>query len=320
MNKKILAIIFAILLLLLCSCRREELVLPIGEEINPGSDAARTEKVVVQLYYGNEDQKYLVAESRVIDAAANDPMEKSVLRELFKGPERTSGEYNYLINKDTQVVQVNSGGEVLTVTLSKEFLEWPATVSEPKQKELAVYSVVNTLVEATGYAQIQLLVDRDSTGVGQRIRVEELGYREDAADSTSGMLGVLQRSAQLVLTPENTMKCILDAMLKKDYAAVYPFIAYNDAYGGTKTAEASFLTEMQATATPTLEGYTVREIIVSDDGQSATVMLDYTLRYATEDSATRTNVPTYLVKENGIWKQRYSAFCDIFPVAEVSDR
>ena len=318
MNKKIFAIILSLMMLILCGCRTE-VIRPADEEINPGSDAARTEKVVVQLYYGNEAQKYLVSESRVIDAAANDPMEKSVLKELFKGPETTSGEYNYLINKDTQVVQVNSGGEVLTVTLSKEFLEWPATVSEPEQKELAVYSVVNTLVEATGYAQIQLLVDRDSTGVGQRIRADELGYQEDAADSTSGMLGVLQRNAQLVLTPKNTMKCILDAMLKKDYAAVYPFIAYNDAYGGTKTAETSFRTEMQESML-TLEGYTVREIIVSDDGQSAVVMLDFTLRYATEDSATRTNVPTYLVKENGIWKQRYSAFIDLFPIAEVSDR
>ena len=213
---------------------------------------------------------------------------------------------------------MSSGGHVLTVTLSKEFLEWPATITESAQKELAVYSVVNTLVEATGYAEIQLLVDRDSTGVGQRIRIDELGYWEGAADSTSGMLGVLQRNAELVLTPENTMKCILDAMLKKDYATVYPFIAYNDAYGGTKVAATSFRTQMEGASM--LEGYTIREIIVSDDGQSAVVMLDYTLRYATEDSETRTNVPTYLVKENGIWKQRYSAFCDIFLAAEVSDR
>lgn len=319
MIKRIFAVLLILMMLSLCGCSVVEPVLQKPEEINPESGAARTEKIMVRLYYGNEAQRYLVSESRMIEAAANDPMEQSVLTELFKGPETTGGEYNYLINKDTQVVKVNGSGEVLTVTLSKEFLEWPATVSEADQKELAVYSVVNTLVEATGYGKIQLLVDRDSTGVGQRIRTEELGFYTDAADSTSGMLGVLERNAELVLTPENTIKCIFDAMLKKDYSTVYPFIAYNDAYGGTKAAESSFRTQIQE-STPTLEGYTVREVLVSDDGQSAVVMMDYTLRYATESSITQTNLPTYLVKENGIWKQRYSAFSKIFLNTEVSER
>lgn len=287
-------------------------------ELNPQSDAARTEKLTVQLYYGNADQTYLVAESREIDAAANDPLEKSVLKELFKGPKSAGGEYNYLINKQTQIVNVNGSGQVLTVTLSSEFLEWPMTVTEPEQKELALYSIVNTLVESTGYSQIQILVDRDNTGIGERLRTQELGLF-GGIEEHSGIIGVLERNAEAVLTPGNTMKCILDAMLKKDYAAIYPFIAYNDAYGGTKVSEVSFLSLMKE-ATLTLEGYTVREIIVSDDGQSAVAMLDYTLRYASEDSNTYTNVPTYLVKENGIWKQRYSAFRDLFRIAEEGTR
>jgi len=173
--KRIVLLLLVFAMCFLSGCKAEEYKSSEQIEISPMSEAARTEDLTVQLYYGNADMKYLVAETRTIAAAANDRLEKSVLEELFKGPQATNGEYNYLINKDTQVVNVNSSGGVLTVTLSKEFLEWPATIENSAQKELAVYSVVNTLVEATGYSQVQLMVDRDSTGVGQRIRSQDLG-------------------------------------------------------------------------------------------------------------------------------------------------
>jgi len=317
--KRIVLLLLVFAMCFLSGCKAEEYKSSEQIEISPMSEAARTEDLTVQLYYGNADMKYLVAETRTIAAAANDRLEKSVLEELFKGPQATNGEYNYLINKDTQVVNVNSSGGVLTVTLSKEFLEWPATIENSAQKELAVYSVVNTLVEATGYSQVQLMVDRDSTGVGQRIRSQDLGLISMENDGEGAVLGVLERSGIIVLTPQNTTKCILEGMLKKDYAAVYPFIAYNDSYGETKADELAFRDRIEEVA-PTLEGYTIREVIVSDDGQSAIVMLDYTLRLGAKDAATRTNVPTYLVKENGIWKQRYSAFCDIFLTMEVTSQ
>lgn len=312
MIKKILALLLVAMMCLLSGCGGGAFQDTAVEQISPESDAARTEKMVVQLYYGNADLRYLVAESRSIDVSANDPLEVSVLRALIDGPQVANGEYNYLINRDTQVVGVNSSGGVLTVILSAKFLEWPATVSEATQRELAVYSIVNTLVESTGYAQVQLLVDRDANGVGQRIRMEELGFA-----STGSILDVLERNGSLELTPQNTMKCICEAMLRKDYDAVYPFIAYNDTYGAIKADEASFRAQVQEAA-PTLEGYSIRETVISDNGQAAVVMMDYTLRLAAKDATTRTNIPTFLIKENGIWKQRYSAFEDIFLTGEVS--
>jgi len=317
MNKRIIAIIMLVIICLLAGCRNTDRKHVDSVEINPESDAAMTEEMTVALYYGDAEMDHLVSESRDIDAAANDPLAISVLAELFRGPQNASGDYNQLINPDTKVVKVSSSANVLTVTLSKELLEWPAVITEASQRELAVYSIVNTLVEATGYSQIQLMVDRDANGVGQRLHTEELGFASDAVDSTSGMLGVLERNGSVVLTPENTVECIFDAMMKKDYSLVYFFIAYSDDYGSTKTDEASFRAAVEKAA-PTLEGYTVREIIVSEDGQSAVAMIDYTMRFATEDSTTRTNVPNYLVRENGIWKQRYSAFEDIFLTMEVS--
>lgn len=318
MNKKITAIILTIMIICLiagCSAKEKTFVDPV--EINPESDAAKTEKMTVALYYGDAHMDHLVSESRSIDAAANDPLAISVLGELFRGPQNASGDYNQLINPDTKVLKVSSSANILTVTLSKELLEWPAVVSQASQRELAVYSIVNTLVEATGYSQIQLMIDRDDNGISQRLHTGELGFASDAVDIMSGMLGVLERNGAVVLTPENTVECIFDAMMKKDYSLVYSFIAYSDTYGGTKTDEASFRSAVEKAA-PTLEGYTVREIIISEDGQSAVAMIDYTLRFATEDSTTRTNVPNYLVRENGIWKQRYSAFEDIFLTMEVS--
>lgn len=318
MSKRILTvIIIAVLLCMTVSCGRISSETPDPVQINPESDAAKAEIMTAALYYGNADYKYLIPESREIKVAANDPLAVSVLDELFKGPKAESGEYNLLVNPDTKVVKASGTGNVLTVTLSSHFLEWPTTVVTAEQRELAVYSVVNTAVEATGYSQIQLMVDRDDNGVGQRIRREDLGFFVEDAEGFSGTLGVMERSGAIVLTPHNTVRCIFDAMMKKDYAYVYSFIAYNDSYGSTKKDETSFRAQIE-TAMPTLEGYTIREIIISDDGQSAVAMIDYTLRFGTNDALTRTNVPNYLIKENGVWKQRYSAFEQIFLKMEVS--
>ncbi|MBR4079471.1 MAG: GerMN domain-containing protein [Christensenellaceae bacterium] len=318
MNKRVMAVLLIIMILcLLAGCTGVEKIKIDPVEINPESAAAKTEKMTVALYFGDAHMDHLVSESRSIDAAANDPLAISVLEELFRGPQNMSGDYNQLINPETKVLKVNNSSNILTVTLSKELLDWPAGITEASQRELAVYSIVNTLVEATGYSQIQLMVDRDDNGISQRLHAGELGFSSDAVDIMSGMLGILERNGAVVLTPENTVECIFDAMMKKDYSLVYSFIAYSDTYGITKTDEASFRSAVEKAA-PTLEGYTVREVIVSDDGQSAVAMIDYTMRFATEDSTTRTNIPNYLVRENGIWKQRYSAFEDIFLTMEVS--
>lgn len=314
MNKRIAAILM-LMLFLLTGCANASKLEPM--EINPESDAAKTEKMTVALYYANAERDYLVTESRTIEAAANDPLAISVLEELFRGPQSAGGDYNLLINPETRVVKVSAGSKLLTVTLSKELLEWPTAVTEGAQRELAIYSIVNTLVLATGYPQIQLMVDRDDNGVSQRLHTEKLGFHSDAVDSTSGMLGALEYNGAAVLTPENTIKCIYDAMMIKDYARVYLFIAYSDEYGVAKTDVESFRAAVQKAA-PTLEGYTVREVVVAEDGQSAVALVDYTLRFATEDSTTRTTVPNVLVRENGIWKQRYSTFKNIFLTMEVS--
>ena len=67
---------------------------------------------------------------------------------------------------------------------------------------------------------------------------------------------------------------------------------------------------------PSVEGYSIGDEIVSDDGQSAVVMTDYTLRFGEGETVTRTGVPAALVKENGVWRQRYSAFEALFITPE----
>ncbi len=289
-------------------------------EINPGADAAKTESITATLYYANSAGSLLVGESRSISAPVNDRVEVFILEELIKGPTVSGGNFNALINPNTRIVSISDSGDVLTVVLSVAFLSWPFDTeadNASKQKKLAVYSIVNTLVEASGYPRVQILVDRDSSGAGQRIQLSELGGSSELISGEAGVLGSLARNGDIVLTPKNTLNEIMRSMTTKDFSAIYEYIAYGDSYGHKRPDETAFSASVQSA--PTVEGYSIGDEIVSDDGQSAVVMMDYTVRLSEGETVTRTGVPAALLKENGVWRQKYSAFEALFEGVEAEN-
>lgn len=309
--KKLILLLLAVLLLAGCAAPQQETGAEVMD-INPLPDAANKEKVTATLYFGNSSSQYLVGETRTIEVPANERVEYTILEALIKGPDSQSGEFNQLINPNTDVVDIGETDDVLFVTLSKELLDWSslplASLSaeeQPARKQLAIYSIVNTLIEYTGCARVQLLLDDNNSGTGQRIEVSRAGF------GAEGVLEPLERNGSLILTPSNTVGVLLDALTRKDYTDAYTYLAYNDVYGESKPDEAVFTSTLQE-LTLSIEGFTVRDTVVSADGQSATVMLDYTLRAKAGDQKNRTNVPVRLVRENDIWKQQYTEFQRLF--------
>ncbi len=314
MNKRLAALAFAVLLSLAagCSAVKEKGNTFEDIEINPMTEAAKNDTMTVALYFGSTNGQFLVSETRSIDTPVNDRTEVFILEELIKGPTSASGEFNELLNENTKVVSVSDNGEVLTVILSNELLEWPFSdeaATAEKQKELAIYSIVNTLVESSGFSRIQILVDRDENGAGQRIKLGEIGL--GAGKDDNSVLSPLARSGELVLSPENTIKRIFEAMTKKEYASLYSYIAYNDNDGNTKPEQTVITSAIQEKVL-SIEGYTVGDVVVSGDGQSAIVMMDYTMRLSGGQTTTFTVIPAALIKENGIWKQQYHMFRKLF--------
>lgn len=321
MNKRIVAIIILLVFVSVlsgCTFKNNDVKNTFDDiEINPNADAAKTESVSATMYYADASLNFLVGESRTIDAPVNDRLEVFILQELINGPDSSNENFNSLINPRTEIVSITNSEDVLSIVLSNDFLSWPFETENGNAdtlKMLAVYSIVNTLIEASGYPRVQILVDRDSSGAGQRLQIQELGSSGYFKSGEAGVLGPLSRNDSIVLVPETVIDEIMNALTVKDFYSIYNHIAYNDTYGHKRPDESVFINYAQSA--PTVEGYSIGKVIVSDNGQSAVVMIDYTLRFTSGETLNRTGVPTYVLKENGIWKQTYSNFQRLFEMAE----
>lgn len=297
--KKIIAVVSVLLFLLgTAGCAQNQNT---GyEEIDPEHGAASRTSLTVSLYYANSAGTHLVAETRTIEIPVNARIDTTILEELIKGPSSSNPEMTALINKATKVVSITDSADVLIVTLSSDFLEWGDEAMQ-YSKYLAVYSIVNTLVEASGAARVQLLVDEESSGTGQRVQKDQVGV------SGEGVLDTLGRNGGIVLTPGITVNNLLEAVRSRDYASAYAYITH-----GSKTPDAASFQTAVSESKLALESFSVGEVIVGGDGETATVMVDYTIRSQDGNQNERTNIPFSIEKENGIWRMPYENFKEMF--------
>lgn len=299
--KKLLCMMLAAALLFSAgACQREE---PKQEiQIDPTSGSENRKETNVALYFGDANYQMLVREVRKIRVSVDAKVEKTAVEELLVGPSATIG-MRQLINPDTEVIKVSQEGKVLTVVLSSEFLDWSfIEQTRPMEeinmvKQLAVYSVVNTLVEATGCYQVQILVEREDDGTGQRVNLSELGMAQ------SGVLEPLARNGEVVLSAQNTMGIILRNLVDRNYTAIYNYLAYEEA-SAERPSESTFVSWLEDSGI-TLESYTITEMLEQSNQKTAYIMVNYTLKQSTAQREYR-SYPVKLVQENSLWKISFS--------------
>lgn len=304
--KKIVAMILVLLIFCsACSADKTEVV-----EINPLSENAVKDSSQVTLYFKNIDHNALVSEFRTIEASLNERIEVAILKELISGPSAINGEMEMVINPATKVVNISDNGGFLFVTLSKEFLE-PFNMGNIAQQDaqavfknkmrLAVYSIVNTLIEYSCYSRVQILVDKDGSGNGKRIQLAEVGFDGE------GTLEPLAWNGEVVLTCLNTVTLLFDETERKDWESVYKYIAYNDSGDTQKPVLSDFINTISALGI-TLENYEIEDCILSQGSNTAIVIMNYSIKAKEAESRQKTNIPIRLIKENNIWKIQYSVF------------
>lgn len=312
--KKIAVIL--IVILLFCSCnsnRTPENII----QINPLVESSGNEDVQARLYFGYKNDQFLSGESKKITVPTNGRIETSVINGLIEGPLAISGELTPLISKDTRVINVSSRGENIFITLSKEFLSYP-DVSRLEEKpaeyqnamnlrKLAVYSIVNSIIELGQYSQVQILIDYDETGRGQPVYKHEVGMSDDK----NTILGPLSYNSEIVLNPGNTVYRVLNAYSKKDFEQLYDFIARVDSMGNRPDKD-EFLLQMTSFDVG-IETFEISEVIVSPNGLSAIVMVTYKYRSKDTDPFTKSNVPIKLNQENNVWKVTF------YSISKLSD-
>ncbi|HBU13079.1 MAG TPA: hypothetical protein DEB31_10285 [Clostridiales bacterium] len=317
MKRKITAILLIVALAAFCLCACAP---QIDEEtpIDPRPESVSKDKATVRLYFGYLRNRLLVGENRSFDVPVNESQETAIIEQLIDpGSSPTMVDFVQLINPDTSVVNISSEGEFLFVTLSREFLQPFGNVPqegggeeadyESGRKFLAVYSIVNTLVEQGTYSRVSILIDDEGTGNGRPITNAEAGLAALGSENADDPAETFARNGEIVLGPRNTMREILAAAEKNEWGTLYEYIAYKDASGADKPSLDTFRNEL-STAKFSISNFEVEDDVMMQDGTANIVMVNYELKLQGGEVSVRANIPVRLIRENDVWKITYPTF------------
>ena len=115
---------------------------------NDGNEINTYELVKVKLYFANADGDKLIAAYREKHYSTNTPLERFVVEELIAG-------LYPVINPETKIINILTKDGICYVNLDSSFL----TVVNNVSTEVAVYSIVNSLVELDNINKVQILVN-----------------------------------------------------------------------------------------------------------------------------------------------------------------
>ena len=114
---------------------------------NDGNEINTYELVKVKLYFANADGDKLIAAYREKHYSTNTPLERFVVEELIAGPSGQIEGLYPVINPETKIINI----------LTKDGI--CLTVVNNVSTEVAVYSIVNSLVELDNINKVQILVN-----------------------------------------------------------------------------------------------------------------------------------------------------------------
>jgi len=264
------------------------------------------------LYYGYKNMDHLIAQQSRVNAAEGKQIEVALLEALIAGPASGSG-VERLIDARTVVRSVSSSKEYLYVVLSREFLEpvgmpeeWQSDAElvkqAAKQRQMAAWSVVNTLTELGRYSRVQILIDVNGDGEGQRPTRAMLGFATDEADST--LMEPLSRNDALIYDAEAVITLALDALADQAHDTVASMVAVQE--DPSRPDDNALVTALAGADLALVTWHCVSSQI-SVDGQTALVVIDYEVQQKNGTQLQRRDVPMRLVRENGVWMLSYAS-------------
>jgi hypothetical protein len=309
--KKIISIISIITILSASGCTG--VLDPEGseEEENPilAGDTTEQKPVSCMVYYIYADKYYLVGQQHLVSVPETKRAEEIFLQELIAGPKTTSNDLQPVINPNTRVVSVSDNNGLLFVTLSSHFLTPLSAVPENwqqnqelldlvmQQRRLALYAIVNTLTQTGKYSKVQLYIDYDGSGQGERPTRAEVGFNDENGEK---LLEPVGRNAQIILGPDTSVILFMQSFAEKNWEEASKYVEADNENGGEETLANEFsLLDL------TLADFQVTSMTTSYDGQSAIVTIDYFIRAKDGVEYQNTNVALKVVRVDDIWKISY---------------
>ena len=120
---------------------------------NSGKEIMNYEKVLLHLYFANEDGDQLVDTYRNVVYNSNISMERLVVEQVLKGP--NSDVVFPTLNPAAKVLSVTTRDGVCYVNLDQAFLTEPYGVTS----QVAIYSLVNSLTELSSVSAVQITIE-----------------------------------------------------------------------------------------------------------------------------------------------------------------
>ncbi len=126
----------------------------IGEETaNPPEQVNPAEEKTVFLYFADSSGKYLIKEERKLPKTLS--LARETVIEWLKGPAAKDNSSQPLVSSATTLLDIAIKDGVVTVDLSKEFLQPPQNITP----ELEVYGLVNTLAQFSTINEVSLRIE-----------------------------------------------------------------------------------------------------------------------------------------------------------------
>ena len=124
---------------------------------NEGLQITAEERTQLTLYFANETGDGLTRITRTVVYSGNIPMDKLVVMQLIQGPQDNEDCYP-VIDPNTKLINVTTQDGTCYVNLDSTFLAPGVNVSN----DVAIYSIVDSLIELGSVNKVQFLIDSDS--------------------------------------------------------------------------------------------------------------------------------------------------------------
>ena len=327
--------------MLACGCAiggiRQDSVVEDLPQIDPEDGV--TKEMAVTLYYRLTNEDYLVGISRSISVRASERVEMAMIRTLLDGVplQALSPNISPIFPAGTSIVEVSVAGDIMYVTLSREFLSTSAydeireaaelsyqnnAISKETLKSmldiaygeflttrrLAVYSLVNTIVLFNSSVRVQVLVDADGSGAGTRLKLSDLGLNaDDQADSD--LIEPMKFVESCIVTPQIVTQCALGHIVNGEYELAYPLFSEDDGSAIQKPQYANFETEMKSLGS--LDSFKLYGSSVENDENYVRIKADLVFRSADGSEKEIKGKELLLKREGDLYRLGYGTLLSL---------
>lgn len=307
--KRAISVLLAALLLLtgcVSNFIREDETKDYLPKIDP--DASLEYGQDLRIYYRINGQNSLAAVNKYIDIHPSESVTIAVINALLSNPGSLEAGLVSAIPPDTRVLSSSRDGDLMTVTLSKDFMDYNVEDMSYDElqalKRLAVYSIVNTLCSIAGVERVQLLVDTTGNGAGMRVMPFLLGF--STTEISSVWLEPLRFNESYVASPEEMCEIIFHMFQNRQPAELYSLLANYDENGAQKPGYEIFANEIYNMNS--ILDYTVYPLTGNSTGSVVELTADISFISASGDTINATNVKLIMCKENNVlFKLSYSS-------------